>query len=390
MVAATLARSADSGAAVGFLLLALSPALHLSNGATTGGLLATAITAPHLLGPFVAGHLDRARDARFVLVGAFVIYGIALALAGFLLGNIALPVVAALMIVAGLMGPLLIGGLSSQLAGLVASDNMAQRRAEGWDSVSYGVAGTLGPAAVSAMAALTSPLLAVLTLGTMTLIAAGCILVLPRSEVRRAAPEDVPTVRAALGYLIKIGKLRRVIVMTLLTQLSTGGLAVIAVVFGTQLTAEPSSGAFLATAFGCGNLVGSLIVTAFPRKGDPEAQTVKYTLILGAGLAFCALAPVYPLALLAFFVAGVCVAPLVTATFAARNIYSPPAARAQVFVTFAALKVAMGSAASALAASTIQLGPRILLGGGVGFTVLSIIIALLDKRLTDDRAHQSS
>src|SRR4051794_28176511 len=61
LTAATLARSADGGAAVGLVLLALSawPGRH---GSLVGGILATCLTAPHLLGPVLARRLDNARD----------------------------------------------------------------------------------------------------------------------------------------------------------------------------------------------------------------------------------------------------------------------------------------------------------------------------------------
>src|SRR3954454_11383804 len=85
LVAATLARAADGGAAVGLLLLATSPATGVRNGAAVGGLLAAALTATHLLGPWVARQLYRAGDGRFVLAAACVSSGVALAAAPVLL-----------------------------------------------------------------------------------------------------------------------------------------------------------------------------------------------------------------------------------------------------------------------------------------------------------------
>src|SRR3954449_2731744 len=161
LLAATLARGADGGAAVGLVLLATSPATGLRHGAAAGGLLAAALTAPHLLGPLVARQLDRARDGRGVLATACGAYGFALGGAALLLGQVPLVFVAAAVVVAGLCGPLLTGGLSSRLAGIARDDG----RAEGWDAVTYGLAGTLGPAVVAALAAATTPLAAVLPLG---------------------------------------------------------------------------------------------------------------------------------------------------------------------------------------------------------------------------------
>lgn len=152
VVAATLARGADGGAAVGLVLLATTTR-HLSRPSLIGGLLATCLTAPHLLGPAVARLLDRARDGRRLLAAACIVYGLALTAASTLLGEIPVVLVATLVAVAGLCGPLLTGGLSSRLAGLVSPDEPAQRRAQGWDAVTYGIGGSAGPAAVAALAA---------------------------------------------------------------------------------------------------------------------------------------------------------------------------------------------------------------------------------------------
>ena len=59
---------------------------------------------------------------------------------------------------------MLAAGLGSRLGLLVGPDERRQRRAEGWDAVTYGVGGSLGPAAVAALAAAASPRLALLAL----------------------------------------------------------------------------------------------------------------------------------------------------------------------------------------------------------------------------------
>src|SRR4051794_17811275 len=147
LVAATLARAADGGAAVGLVLLATTTP-HLSRAPTVGGLLAACLTMPHLLGPVVGRLLDRASDGRRLLAVAFVLYGLALFAASLLLGKVPVVPVAGLVAVAGACGPLLTGGLSSRLASLVRPEELAQRRAQGWDAVTYGIGGSLGPAAV--------------------------------------------------------------------------------------------------------------------------------------------------------------------------------------------------------------------------------------------------
>jgi hypothetical protein len=90
-------------------------------------------------------------------------------------------------------------------------------------------------------------------------------------------------------------------------------------------------------------------------------MTARFALLLGGCLVLCAVAPSYPSALVAFFLAGAGNAPFFTATLAARSRYSPPEVRAQVFVFMAAVKVATASAGTALAGAAVGLGPRDLL-----------------------------
>lgn len=397
LVAATLARGADAGAAVGLVLLAVSPAAGLQHGVKAGGLLAAALTAPHLLGPWVARHLDRAHDGRRVLAAAFTAYGIALAAASLGLGHIPFALVLIAVVAAGACGPLLTGGLSSRLASIAGSgrpdghagatgderhDGRAgSGRAEGWDAVTYGLAGTLGPGLVAVLASATSPLAALLTLAAATVVAAAMTLTLPRTE-RAASSAATLAVREALRLLVAHGPLRRVGVATMLTAASFGALSVIAVMLGPSLTSHASAGASLVAAFGLGNLAGSGLVTVFPLRGEPERLTTRWVVVMGAALGICALAPSYPLALAAFALAGASNAPFFTATLAARSRYSPPEARAQVFVSLAGVKVAMASAGTALAGAAGGAGPRALLAAGAALTLGAAAATVLDRRLS--------
>jgi predicted MFS family arabinose efflux permease len=378
VLAATLARAADGGAAVGLLLLALAT----GHGAATGGLLAAGLTAPHALGPWVARWLDKARDGRRFLAWSFVGYGLALGAAGLALGHVPVPVVFALVVVAGACGPLLTGGLSSRVAGIAGPGERRQRRAEGWDSVSYGLAGTLGPAAVAAFAAVTSALAAVLALGAAAVLAAAMTLTLPRDgthEEREAVP-----VREVLRLLVRHGPLRRVNIGTLATSFGLGGMPVIAVVLASHLTNQAGAGATLVAVFGIGNLVGSLLVTAFPLRGEPETLTIRHVALLGVVTGLCAVAPNYPLALVGFALIGMANAPFLTATFAARSQYAPPAARAQVFVSMASVKVAAGAAGSAVTGIATALGPRGLPAATAAVVLLGALTCTVDRRLTPE------
>jgi hypothetical protein len=379
VAAATLARGADAGAAVGLVLLATAPGAGLAHPAATGGLLAAALTAPHLLGPLVARRLDAAGDGRRTLAGACAAYATAVGIAAVALGRVPMAAVAAAVLVAGTCGPLLTGGLSSRLAGIAGASERARRRAEGWDAVSYGLAGTAGPATVALLAAAGGPRAALLALAGAALAAAGFVLGLPRAGAGRERPAPL-AVRDALGLLAARGPLRRVGMATVLTAAGTGALPVLAVVLAAAL-GRAGAGATLIAAFGLGNLAGSLAVTAFPLQGEPDRATSRHVAVLGAALGLCAASPSYPAAILAFALAGAANAPFFTATLAARSRYAPAAARAQVFVTMAGLKVAAASAGTALAGAAAGLGPRALLGAGAAVTVLGALGTSLDRAL---------
>ncbi len=79
--------------------------------------------------------------------------------------------------------------------------------------------------------------------------------------------------------------------------------------------------------------------------------------------------------------AGTANAPFFTATLASRATYAPPEARAQVFVSMAALKVATASLGTALAGLLIGFGPRVLLFAGAVVVLAASAATVADRRL---------
>jgi MFS family permease len=365
------------------VLLAVSLPDAFDHPAAIGGVLAAALTAPHLLGPLVARRLDQARDGRWYLCGAFVIYGCALAAVALLLGHAPLVVVLLVAAVAGACGPLLTGGLSSRVAGLCGSGQRSRRRGEGWDSVSYGLSITVGPAGVAALTQVTTALIALLVLSAGAVVAAVLTLTLPGEADQEAAPREAATVRTVLLLVLRYGPLRRVNFATMLTAFSNGGLAIMAVVLATHLTGRASAGATLMSLVGLGSLAGSLLMTAFPIRGEPEQLTTRAVAGVGLATGLAAVSPNYSIALLIFALIGLANAPFVTATFAARSEYAPPEARAQVFVTMASLKVAAASAGAGLAGVLAFLGPHGLPAAAAAVVLLGAIGTIIDRRLSN-------
>jgi MFS family permease len=381
LIMAILVRTASGGAAFGVIALAISVARRRSEGAFTGGLVTACLTAPCVVAPLLARLSNRVRDDRPILTGAFVVFGIGLASAAVLMGRVPLAVTASFALVAGLCGPLMTGGLSSKLSALVDPAERTQRRAEAWDALTYGLGATLGPAFVAAIVAASGALSAVIGLGALSIIGAFGPLTLPRRE---RTDTDVSgrsrsSSTGALRTVFSSGPLRRLMKVTLLAALGTGGLPVVAAVLGKQLGHGAASGAALGAAYGLGNLGGAVAATVRPLKGEPETVTIRMVGLSAVVIGCCALAPSYGAALITFAAAGAASAILFTASLAVRSLYSPPEARAQVFMTMAGLKVASASLGTAITGFLVGYGARALLGTAAVVVAIAAAVALADQ-----------
>jgi hypothetical protein len=373
---AALARTADAGAVVGLVLLAGTG----NSGAA--GLLAACITAPHLVGPVLARRLDRTADVRTLLAAACLVYAVALAAGSATVGRWPLAVSLALLVPAGLCGPVLTGGLSSHLPAVVPGNETVRRRAQGWDAVTYGVAGSLGPSVVALVAGAVAALPALLLLSAAAVTAAAFVLSLPAPR-RDAAPEtgDVLRLRDAVRLVATPG-LRRAAGTSTVASLAAGAATLFAVGLAVDMGRPPASGALLAALYGLGNLGGSFLVTLVPLRGDPDRQVLRLSALVALTFAACGLAPSYPLAAAAFVAGGLVNGPFFAATLAARTEYAPAGGRAQVFVTMAAAKVA-ASAAGAAIAGAVGLGRA-----RVGLVAAAVVVLVVTAVLAlDRRAH---
>lgn len=361
---ATLARVADASAAVGLVLLAVDPATGLSRGPLIGGLLAALLSAPHLLGPVVAQALDRGRRPGRVLAAFFTAYAAALALAALTTGRapLAVPLLAAT--AAGLCGPLLTGGLSSQLTTWMTGTSApggGARWVAGLDSATYGAGGILGPVAVTACAGLGGARVAVLAVAGCALVAAVLAVGMPAARTGGDSAGTGMRLRAVLAAMWRSVPLRRTTIGTCLTETAGGALPVTAALLAAGLGHPARDVGVLVTAFGAGALAGSLLVSARPPRGDPARLIPWSAAVIAAAYTGAALTPGYPLALACLAVAGLADGPLLAATLAVRNRHAPPAARARVFVTGAGLKIGAASLGAALAGVAAPLGARTVL-----------------------------
>jgi MFS family permease len=332
---AVLVRTADEGARIALVLLALGR----TGSAAVGGVLVAALLVPQVLAAPAVGLLtDRARAPQWVIAAAAIGFAGSLAGAAFGLGRWPLPVAVGLLLAGGCCGPALTGALSSQLPGLVRRSSLP--RAFGVDSLIYNVSGVIGPALAAGLSTATSPAFA--TVGLAGCAAAGALVLtglrlVPPQQSARAV--GAPHLTEALRLLLRDRVIGLVTAATSLAQLGLGALPVVVAVLAIREHTPAASGGLL-TAFASGGLIGSLVWIWRPGATSRAPRVVMAALVgQGAVLAFAAASSALLLTAALFALAGFCTGPLTGALFAAREDHAPDTARAQLFSLGAGLKI---------------------------------------------------
>lgn len=379
VAAASLARMADGGAVVAVVLLATTR----GDSGGTAGLLGACLTAPHLLGPFVARRIDLADDGRKVIALACVLYAAALTAAVASYGHTPLAITGLLLALAGLCGPLLTGGISTRLPAIAGGDQRTLRRAQGWDVATYGIGGTVGPSIVAAVSAWATPALAAHCLAAATFLAAALVLRLPYAAPAHGGhPQQVPGALRTIALIGRDAQLRRTLYMTVLVAFSMAALPITAVQMSATLGVPAATAAAMTAAYGIGNLSGSIGIMLRPLHGSPDRLM---TLLAGCamvGLCGILLSPGWRTMLAMFWLAGTVNAFFFAATLAARTEYAPFNARGQIFLWVAALKITAGSAGTAAAGALTGWNARAPLLVGVGLIGAAVLLSLWQNHRT--------
>lgn len=374
VIAATLARTSDGGAVVAIVLM-----VSTSGGSSwLAGALGACITAPHLLGPFVARRLDTARDGRTVIAAASLAHGTTLAAAVLLYPHAHPALTGALLIVSGLFGPLLTGGISSRLPAIAGHGQQRQRRAQGWDVATYGIGGTVGPTLVAALSAWASPVTAALALAAGCFVAAAVIRLLPYAPTPGPG-EDVPRPVRTLITIVTSGPLRRTLYLTVTVAFSVAALPIAAVASTHTLGVNAAAAGILTAAYGLGNLAGSAGVMIRPSRAEADRLTTRLAAAVAATLLLITLTPSFTLAVAAYATAGIANAYFFAATLAARNEYAPDNARGQIFVWVGALKITAGSAGTAAAGALITTSVALPLLLATALALTSALLSLAER-----------
>ncbi|AWZ07023.1 MFS transporter [Streptomyces sp. ICC4] len=368
LAAALAARFASEGMGMAVVLLAL----QRTGSAAHGAFVLTAWLAPHVLAaPLAGAAAARSRRPRLFHVGALAGFTTAVAGLAVLLGRAPTPVVLAVAVLGGTCGPMVTGGLSSLVAGLVPA-GPARDRAYGWDASPYNGAAVTAPAAVSLVAGFGSAGPAMALLAASGVLAAVPAATLPYGNPGPGAGAPRAGLGAGLAALWRVRELRAVPSATTLAFVGLGALTTTPVLLAASL-GSPGGGGVLMTAFALGALTGSLTLGRIT--AVPPGRLARWAMAAtGVALTAAAFAPSLTLTAAAFAAAGVCDGPLLTATLRIRSDYAPAGARTQVFTLGAGLKLTAAAVGAALVGLAAKAPPWTLL---LAIAALQLAAALL-------------
>ncbi|MFF4765934.1 MFS transporter [Streptomyces sp. NPDC001255] len=351
LLAAALARTGDEMAGPALLLLALG----VTGGpARASALFGALLVSAALGGPLLGALLDRARRPGHVLAAALTGYATGLGLLLLGLGRAPYPLLLALALLTGLLGPALSGGWTSQVPALVPP--AALPRAAALDGLGFTAATLLGPALAGLCASLAGAPAAVATALALVLLAAPAALRLPP---RREGPRP-HHVLAALGAGARAVRTTRALARaTLVSTVSSAGQGVFvscAPLLGARLLGGAAHGTALLALGAASALAAGAVLARRPTALPPDALLGASVLVLAAAPLLAAVPAPWAL-VAAVLLTGAGEGPQLTALLAIRHRDAPPGLRGQVFTTGASLKItayALGAAlAGALAAHSL-------------------------------------
>ncbi len=347
------------------------PALLLLGFAVTGrpgtgsGLLASLTIAGAAGGPLFGALLDRSRRPDRLLAWTLAAYALGIVAVQAAVGQLPMPALAAIALLAGLFNPAVTGGWTAQLPRVVTERELD--RGSALDALTFSAASLAGPALAAGIAAGIGARAAVLTAAALVALAVPAACTLSRYRPAAVAGEDwgPMTLRRmtlgrqmAAGFAVIIARrpLRRATVTSVVSYAGIGMLLVCCPVLGAERLGGPARGALLISAIAVTSLTANAILARWPgpprhrRPGYPRPDTwvLASTLVIGVSMAAAAVAPGW-LTLAAVALGGAGEGPQLTALLAVRHRETPAHMRGQVYTTAASLKIAGLAAGAALA-----------------------------------------
>ncbi|QFZ21875.1 MFS transporter [Saccharothrix syringae] len=348
LVSAGLARLADEMVGVAVLLLVLSRA----GSGLFAGVVVAAYTVPSVLsGPLLGAWLDRAR--RPVLLLAANQFALAVSAVAMLFApNALLP---ALAVVAGATLPMTSGGFTSVVPRLARARGTPLDRATARDALLFNGAAIGGPALASALAVGWSPVVAMASIGALSLVGGLCTTTL---RVPPHPPDAHPSlwsaVRRGLRHLAATPPLRGATVASVLAHGATG-LLFIALPFRlVELGAGDDRTGLVWAVLEVGCVVGILATRRRLARWRPERVVFATTALHGGTLLLWPFAGHFGVLLGVALVSGVAQGPTLTAVITSRQRYTPGPLLGQVSTTGASLKIGAFALGSAVGGALVE------------------------------------
>ncbi|WDT86348.1 MFS transporter [Alteromonas sp. 009811495] len=371
LLAAIPARVVTGGAAVATILLARSAEMD----GKTAGLLVACLTAPHVLGPLYGRWLDSATDPRRIIAGACCLFAISfqVAVSGFE-ANSLIPTIVALLI-CGTCSAFMMGGLSTQVVKLVGDDLGEKRKAQSWDTFTYGLGLTLGPFVTALFTELYAIPISVRIVMSVALFAGVLTLFIPikRSHDKSVAIQ-AQSIASVIAMLRQSGPLKRTLLMTSGASFSLAALPVLAVYLSESWMQGAENGAYLVTAYGVGCLCGALILMLRPLRSEALLLLRNVGAILLVALMLTALCVSFTAGLIAYWWCGVVNAIFFAVTLAARSDYAPKQGAAQIYMWVAAAKISFASLGAFTAGLLVDIALKLPLITSMGTLALSLLL----------------
>ncbi|WP_329016140.1 MFS transporter [Streptomyces sp. NBC_00690] len=368
LTGAAVARTGDEMSGPALLLTALA---LTGSTATASVLLAGMTFAAAVGGPLLGLLLDRSTRPGALLAAALAGHCLALlAVLWTLHAHGELPLVMTLLIAlgAGLLGPVLSAGWTSQLPRLAGP--AALPRATALDAMTFHVAALVGPALAGTAAGLLGAGTGVVVAAVLIALSLPAALSVPPDPSRRAARNprsgDLPVLLLAdrrlrtelrSGYraTVRNRPLARATTVTVISCAGEGAFVVCVPLLGGQLLGDPDRGVILLSGIAVAAVAANALLARRPPRRGPD-RILNWS-PLALALAYALMATGQPVLLVvAVVLAGAGEGPQLTALFTIRHREAPERLRAQIFTTGASLKLTGFAVGAALAGLVISLG----------------------------------
>jgi MFS family permease len=346
IIAAILARTATGSAVVAVVLLSRQ---FGAEGALVGALSAS-LTLPHILGPVYGRWLEKSNNGYLVIAIACLLFTICFQLFIFSIKWHHLWLGFVSLMLSGACASFMMGGLSTQLNHLVSDALLVKRKAQSWDTLTYGIGLTAGPMLVAVMTSQFSMEFATTFVMSLPVFAGLILLLISKPDMlKNANMIAVPSFQQVVTMLWQTPALKKTLFMTAGAAFAVAALHVIAVYYSEAFKQGPESGALLVTLYGVGCLIGAMGLVFKPMKKDALTLLNRVGCLLVLSLFLLAFSTSITFSMFTFCLCGVVNSVFFAATIAARTEYSPSQGAAQIYMWIAAAKITAASFGAFLA-----------------------------------------